>query len=150
MNKTTVEEKTGRGKCFVGLLNHTSGDKHDKYKVTGFFPSNNDAQMFENLDFLEERRDMASVWLADYQPRLAQGYNRNVKPREFMVGDLVLWKAMGSMKDQNARKLASNWEGPYRVTTMAGTEVYYLEDMEERPLPQPCNVSNSNIKKYYP
>ena len=28
-------------------------------------------------------------------------------------------RIVGSMKDQNARKLAPNWEGPYRVTTIA-------------------------------
>ena len=39
------------------------------------------------------------------------------------------------MKDQGAGKLAPNWEGPYRVTTVAGVEAYYLEDVEERPLP---------------
>lgn len=29
-----------------------------------------------------------------------------------MAGNLVLGKAIGSMKDQNAGKLAPNWEGP--------------------------------------
>ena len=48
------------------------------------------------------------------------------------------------MKDQNVEKLAPNWEGPYRVTTVAGTGAYYLKNMEERPLPQPWNVSNLN------
>jgi len=51
------------------------------------------------------------------------------------------------MKDQNASKLASNWERPYGVTTMAGTGAFYLEDMEERPLPRLWNVCN--LKKYY-
>ena len=51
------------------------------------------------------------------------------------------------MKDQSARKLTSNLEGPYRVTAVAGTGAYYLEDMEERPLPQPWNICN--LKKYY-
>jgi len=34
-------------------------------KVSSFSPGSNDAQMIENLDFLEERQDMASIWLAD-------------------------------------------------------------------------------------
>ena len=90
---------------------------------------------------------MVVVRLAHYQQKLAQGYNRNVRPRGFMVGDLVLWKAVGSMKDQNAGKLAPNWEGPYQVTATVRVEAYYLEDMEERPLPRPWNVCN--LKKYY-
>ena len=36
-------------------------------RVVGFFPGSNDAQVSENLDFLEERRDMVSVRFADYQ-----------------------------------------------------------------------------------
>lgn len=56
-------------------------------------------------------------------------------------------RIVGSMKDQNARKLAPNWEGPYRVTTVAEMGAYYLEDVEERLLPRPWNVSN--LKKYY-
>ena len=51
-----------------------------------------------------------------------------------MVGDLVLQKAIGGMKDQNAGKLAPNWEGPYQVTATVGAGAYYLEDMGERPL----------------
>ena len=39
------------------------------------------------------------------------------------------------MKDQNARKLASNWEGPYQVTATARVGAYYTEYLKERPLP---------------
>ena len=65
-----------------------------------------------------------------------------------MVGNLVLCKAIGNMKDWNVGKLAPNWEGPYQVTIVVGTGAYYLEDIDERPLPQPWNVYN--LKKYYP
>ena len=64
--------------------------------------------MVGNLDSLEERRDMVSVQLADYQQKLIRGYNRNVKPREFVAGDLVLWKAVGNIKDQSVGKLTPN------------------------------------------
>ena len=66
---------------------------------------------------------------------MAQRYQKNVKAREFGVGDLVLNRVVGSTKDLNARKLALNWKEPYRVTAIAGAGAYYLEDMEERPLP---------------
>ena len=90
--------------------------------------------MIKQLDLLEESRDMASIQLADYQQKLARGYNRNVRPRELVVGDLVLRRVVGYMKYQSSSKLTPNWEGPYRVTIVTGTEAYYLEDMEERPL----------------
>ena len=47
-------------------------------------------QMVGNLDALEERREMVFVWLADYQQKLAWGYNKKVRPWKFVVGDLVL------------------------------------------------------------
>ena len=116
-------------------------------RVANFPRSDNDTRMVGNLDSLEERQDRVSIQLADYQQKLVLRYNRNVKPKECVAGDLVLWKAVRNMKDQSAGKLAPNWEGPYRVTTIVGTGTYYLEDMKERPLPQPCNICN--LKKYY-
>ena len=71
----------------------------------------------------------------------------DVKRREFSVGDLVLWKVVGNMRDVNASKLALTWEGPYRITAIAGTGAYYLEDLDKRPLLWPWNVHN--LKKFY-
>ena len=39
------------------------------------------------------------------------------------------------MRDTNAGKLAQTWEGPYRITAIAAVGAYYLEDMNEIPLP---------------
>ena len=50
-------------------------------------------------------------------------------------------KVLGSM-ESSLGKLAPNWEGPYQVTVVAEIGAYYLEDLEERPLPWPWNVSN--------
>ena len=63
-----------------------------------------------------------------------------MKKREFGAGDLVLWKAVGNARDVSVEKLAPNWEGQYRVTTIAKVGAYFLEDMEEWPLPRPWNV----------
>lgn len=82
-------------------------------RVACFEQGRNDKGLIGSLDMLEERRDIISIWLADNQQRLAQGYNRNVKSQEFVSGELVLRKAVESMKDQNVSKLAPNWEGPY-------------------------------------
>ena len=54
---------------------------------------------------------------------------------------------MGNMQDTNAEKLVQAWEGLYRVTAIAGAGAYYLEDLNERPLPWPWNVHN--LKKFY-
>ena len=46
---------------------------------------------------------------------LAETYsaiNKDMKKREFGVGDLVLRKAVGNAWDVSVGKLALNWEGP--------------------------------------
>ena len=97
-------------------------------QVDGFNLAQNELMMAERLDLLEEYREAATIWLAEYQQNLARRYNRGVKTREFSAGDLVLRKAIGNMRDTNAGKLAPTWEGPYRVTAIVGVEAYYLED----------------------
>ena len=116
-------------------------------QIDGFNPVHNELRMVKQLDSLEEYREVAIIRLAEYQQKLARRYNRDVKVREFSAGDLVLWKAVGNMRDTNAGKLALTWEGPYRVTSIAGVGAYYLKDRDERPLPRPWNVHN--LKKFY-
>ena len=117
-------------------------------RVDNYDQGDNDTRLVGMLDSLEEKWDMVTVWLVDYQQKLAKGYNIGVKSKKFMLGDLILRKVMGSIKDWSVGKLAPNWDGPYRVIAIAGMGAYYLEDMEERSLPQPWNVFN--LKKYYP
>ena len=103
--------------------------------------------MVEHLDLLEEYREAAIIWLAEYQQKLARRYNLDVNTREFGAGDLVLRRAVGNMWDTSAGKLAPAWEGPYRVTSIVGAGAYYLEDLDKRPLPRPSNIRN--LKKFY-
>ena len=80
--------------------------------------------MTEQLDLLEECWEFATIQLADYQQKMAQRYDKNVRTREFKVGDLVLRRTVGNAKDLNTRKLASNWEGLYKVTAIARAGAY--------------------------
>ena len=84
--------------------------------------------MVERLDLLEEYREAAIIRLVKYLQKLVRRYNRDVKTREFGAKDLVLRRAVGNMRDTNARKLAPTGEGPYRVISIAGARAYYLED----------------------
>ena len=63
------------------------------------------------------------------------------------MGDLVLRKVVGVAKNPTWGKLGPNWEGPYRITSVAGIDVYYLEDLEEKAVPCPWNVNN--LRMYY-
>ena len=109
-------------------------------RVVGFDLAQNNKLMMERLNWLKECREAATIRLAKYQQKLARRYNHDVRTKGFSAGDLVLRKAMGNMRDTNVEKLAQTWEGPYRVTTIAGARAYYLEDLDERPLPRTWNV----------
>ena len=51
------------------------------------------------------------------------------------------------MRDTNAGKLAQIWEGPYKIIAIVSVGAYYLENMNEIPLPRPWNAYN--LKKFY-
>ena len=75
-------------------------------RVTGFIPAKNGELMVKQLDLLEECQESVTIRLAEYQQKLAWRYNRDVKRREFSVGDLLLRKAIGNARDASTRKLA--------------------------------------------
>ena len=47
------------------------------------------------------------------------------------MGDLVLRRVVGSAKNPAWEKLGPNWEGSYRITSVAGIGAYYLEDLKQ-------------------
>ena len=116
-------------------------------QVSGFSPAKNVELMVRQLDLLEKHRELVTIRLVEYQQKLAQRYNRDMRKREFSARDLVLRKVVRNRRDVNARKLAPTWEGPYKVTAIIYVGSYYLEDLDERPLPQPWNAHN--LKKFY-
>ena len=87
------------------------------------------------------------VQLAYYQHKLKQGYSARVKLRPLVPSDLVLKMVLGTAKNPAWEKLGLNWEGPYRITSVAGIGAYFLEDLDERVIPRPWNVNN--LKRYY-
>ena len=48
------------------------------------------------------------------------------------MGDLVLRRVVEATKNPTWGKFGPNWEGPYRITLVAGISAYYLEDLEEK------------------
>ena len=116
-------------------------------RTSSFNPSSNNELLEKRLDFIEERRESALVQLAQYQHKLKQGYDANVKLRSLVPGDLVLWKVLGIAKNLAWGKLGSNQEGPYRITSVASIRAYFLEELDEHVIPRPWIVNN--LKRYY-
>ena len=116
-------------------------------KTNTFCPNVNNELLEKSLDLIEERRERAMVQLAYYQHKLKQGYDANVKLKLLAPRDLVLRKVLGTTKNLVWGKLEPNWEGLYRITSVAGIGAYFLEDLDEHVVSHPWNVNN--LKMYY-
>ena len=112
-----------------------------------FALDNNDHLLEKSLDLIEERRESVMVQLAYYQQRLKQGYDSNVKLRPLAPGGLVLRKVASTAKNPAWGELGPNWERPYRITSIAGTQAYFLEDLNEKVVLRPWKVNN--LRMYY-
>ena len=115
-------------------------------RTIAFCPIANNKLLDKNLDLIEEKRESAMVHLAYYQQKLKQGYDAKVKSRPLAPGDLVLRKVLDTARNPAWGKLGPNWEGPNRITSIAGIGAYFLEDLDEHVVPRPWNVNN--LKRY--
>ena len=139
-NKTTPRRSTGetpfsmtyRAEAVILLES-----RFPTTRTSSFSPKDNDEQLVRNLDLIKEKRESAKVQLAHYQQKLKRGYDANVRLRPLTPGDLVLRKVVGTAKNPAWGKLGPNWEGPYRITSNAGIEAYFLEDLDEHVIPRP-------------
>ena len=116
--------------------------KSDQFNV-----EENNSLLLTSLELVDERREVAIVKMVHYQQKLKQWYDKGVKVRPLALGDLVLWKVVETAKNPSWGKLGPNWEGPYRITSVAGVGAYYLEDLDENVVPLPWNVNN--LRSYY-
>ena len=81
-----------------------------------------------------------------HKRRIKVQYNKNVQPRIFSEGDLVL------LYDQEAdvigtRKFEPLWHGPYIFKKILAKGAYELVDYDGIPLAQPRN--GLYLKRYY-
>ena len=60
---------------------------------TGIPEEANAEAVTKDLDMVDELHEVAVMCIASYQQRLANMYNRRVKPQTFQDGDLVLRRA---------------------------------------------------------
>ncbi|GKV53644.1 hypothetical protein SLEP1_g60161, partial [Rubroshorea leprosula] len=118
------------------------------FRVTHFDEARNGQLLRENLDLLAEVREEARLRTLVYKQKLANFYNKRVRPRTFKARDLVLRKADLTGFETRFGKLAPNWEGPYTVAEVPHPGAYILQDAEGKRVPRVWNVNN--LKKFYP
>src|SRR5205809_1839529 len=91
-------------------------------RVRNFNEKKSEDSRLEDLDQLEEAREIATIQSAIYLQGLRHYHGRNVRGRAFSPGDLVLRKVQ-----KRKHKLFAIWEGPYIVVEMTRPGAYKLK-----------------------
>jgi hypothetical protein len=101
-------------------------------RVENFDKDRSDESRELEVNCSEERRLDLCVRTAKYLAVLCKYYNKNVKERFFVVGDLVLkWNT----NQDGMHKLSSPWEGPFEVTEVTQPTSYRLAYLDGTELP---------------
>ena len=93
-----------------------------------------------NLETLEEARNLAYSHIQRYQQQMTNAYNKVMKARTFVNGQLVL-KATDHVRRNlfAPSKFAPNWVGPYLVREANGSGYYCLATAGGEVLAKPIN-----------
>ena len=92
----------------------------------------------------EEKRLDSCLCTAKYLAVLRRYYNKNVKERFFVVGDLVLkWK----MNQVGVHKLATPWEGPFMVKEVTRPTSYRLARLDGTDVPNSWHIDK--LRRFY-
>ena len=98
-------------------------------RVRNFNEKKSEDNRLEDMDQLEEARDIATIQSAIYLQGLHRYHNRNVRGRAFSPGDLVLRKVQ-----KRKHKLSAIWEGPYIISEMTCPGAYKLNNEDGTPV----------------
>jgi hypothetical protein len=96
---------------------------HEAPRITACDEMTSIEALQDDIDALDEVRDIALDRATQYQQSLRNYHSTRVRPRSFVVGDLVL-----RLKQDGHGKLESPWVGPYIVTKVIPGGAYQLQD----------------------
>jgi hypothetical protein len=105
--------------------------------------------MMDELEDLHMIRLRALENIEKKKLRVAKYYNKKVKVRQFVEGDLV-WKALLPIgtKYSEFGKWSPNWEGPFRVVRCVPNNAYMLKTLLGEEFS--AAINGRYLKKYYP
>jgi hypothetical protein len=96
---------------------------HEAPRIMAYDETTSTEALQDDVDALDEARDVALARATQYQQSLRNYHNSRVRLRSFVVGDLVL-----RLKQDGHGKLEFSWVGPYIVTEVIPGESYRLQD----------------------
>ncbi|XP_071709114.1 uncharacterized protein [Rutidosis leptorrhynchoides] len=115
-------------------------------RITTFDEQQNNEALRENLDALEERWTIAHIQQVEKKKKIANHYDKKVKPLDFRLNDLVL-RSNEASRQQDIIKLGPRWEGPYRDVGITEYGVCHLETPDGVSIQ--CPWQAFHLKKYH-
>jgi hypothetical protein len=100
---------------------------HDAPRVVLYTEEEAKEARENDVDLLEEAREITLSRTAVYQQNLRRYHAQKVNPRRFQEGDLVLRLKQGT---EGRHKLTPPWEGPFVVSRALHNDAYYLIDAQ--------------------
>jgi hypothetical protein len=117
--------------------------RYNAPRVAVYTEADSVAALEDDIDALDEARDIALARSAVYQQSLRNYHSRRVRRRSFSEGDLVL-----RLKQKGHHKLESPWEGPYIITEVIPGGAYRLKDQKTGIVySNPWNVAQ--LRRFY-
>ena len=114
---------------------------------TATLDSENEGSVIKELDTSDELREATVIRVTSYQSRLANFYNKRVRPRMFQPGDLVLRRVFENTVNPTTGKFQPNWEGPYVVTRSREIGSYAIDKTDGTHVHRMWNAMH--LKRYY-
>ena len=97
----------------------------------------------DNLDALEEERDVAKACSAFYQQQALRYQSREVRAKTYNIGELVL-----CLPTKKQDKLKPKWEGPFVIDKVLAGGAYRLCNAADSRLePNPWNTAR--LQRFY-
>jgi hypothetical protein len=114
-------------------------------RVRAYTEEGNQVALEGAIDQLDQARNVALLQSAKYQQALRRYHERNVRPHEFHVGDLVLRRVQGS-KDRH--KLSPPWEGSFIIHEVLRRGTYKIQYKDRRVVTNAWNIEH--LRPFYP
>ncbi|KAM1606963.1 hypothetical protein ACFX1Z_027600 [Malus domestica] len=103
---------------------------------------------FQDREALDEKRLEAQQHLECYQARLSKAFNKNVYPRSFQMGDLVIALCRPIITTHKTKsKFTSKWDRPYVIQEVYTNDVYLIMAEDDLKI---GTINGRFLKRYYP
>ena len=103
--------------------------------------TNDTSKLSHALDELEEKRDQATIKIAEYHRQSFRQREKIIKLRAFNKGDLILQHTF------KEGKLKPNWEGPFIIADDGSKGAFMIQSQCGKIEARPWN--SAYLKKYF-